>query len=431
MRIVRFIDLSHPFEECDLCGIPRNRRSGTAAGECKEEGGGGDEETARDAPTGNNSTRLRLLNQAASKLRIAACGVYPEREVALKLAEIRCEQVQLELNGAALRVTAGRAFEELRSFPRDGKIGTTTASSVAVGGRGGSSESSETIDAMLVRLAVELAGALLGNLHLGAEDGVNVLRDGLVRTRGVGSSVKPPVQLMEPGVRASLGDRIVRWGIEQWGDEGERGKHVVSFEAFVNGPLALLVGCGVEGAAEEDEAGEEKKGNSESSVESIACGGEGRRRLVEAREWATKKVAVATLRDFAKCVGLSADKNVEEGVECDERGQITKIQWKKKNLNGNMDMIGDVLERMPRLQLLDLSQNNALTGTCGVLCLSSLFNSKAFRGKEKKKRRGLVIRTPFTSESTAQPHTLPHSSRSPSSSVRLPFRRGCRQDRAP
>jgi hypothetical protein len=80
-------------------------------------------------------------------------------------------------------------------------------------------------------------------------------------------------------------------------------------------------------------------------------------------------VAVATLRDFAKCVGLAADKNVEEGVECDERGQITKIQWKRKNLNGNLDMLGDELERMPRLQLLDLEGNNSLTGKCVCICV--------------------------------------------------------------
>jgi hypothetical protein len=90
---------------------------------------------------------------------------------------------------------------------------------------------------------------------------------------------------------------------------------------------------------------------------------------VEAREWATKKVAVATLRDFAKCVGLAADKNVEEGVECDERGQIIKITWKRKNLNGNLSMLGDVLERMPLLQVLDLSENNLFKGKIINVCV--------------------------------------------------------------
>jgi hypothetical protein len=349
----------------------------------KGSGGGGSQQ---DFAT-NVATRLRLLNQAAAKLRIAARGVFPDQYVALKLAEIRCEQVQLELNGAALRVTAGRAFEELRSFPRDGKIGTTTASSVAVGGRGGSSESSETIDAMLVRLAVELAGALLGNSNLGAEDGVNVLRDGLVRTRGVGSSVRPPVQLMEPGVRESLGDRIVRWGIDQWGDEGEREKHVVAFEAFVNGPLALLVGCGTEEEGGGGEAGEEKKGNiDENSVESIACGDKGVNCLEEAREWIKEMMVVETLKDFAKCVGVldGAGGNSREGVTFDGERQVMKIEWKEKNLNGNLDRLGDLgdllAEKMPRLQVLDLSDNSSLTGDIAQLNLPVGMQTVEFEG---------------------------------------------------
>jgi hypothetical protein len=170
---------------------------------------------------------------------------------------------------------------------------------------------------------------------------------------------------MDERARVELGDRIVQWGIEQWG-ENEMDKHVVAFEAFVNGPLALLVGCGVEGAAAEDEAGEEKKGNSENSDQSIACGGEGRRLLAEAREWITKKMVGETLKDFAKCVGLAADKNVEEGAEFAGEGQNTKIEWKEKNLNGNLDRFGDLAEKMPRLLVLDLSDNTALTGNVCV-----------------------------------------------------------------
>ena len=67
---------------------------------------------------------------------------------------------------------------------------------------------------MLLRLAVDLAEAVMDNPNMKAEDGANVLLDGLVKTR-VGSSVKSPAQLMtRPGDRETLGDRIVRWGIE-------------------------------------------------------------------------------------------------------------------------------------------------------------------------------------------------------------------------
>jgi hypothetical protein len=161
-----------------------------------------------------------------------------------------------------------------------------------------------------------------------------------------------------------LGDRIVQWGIKQWGDEGKREKHVVAFEAFVNGSLAMLVGCGVE-------AGEEKKGNSENSDQSITCGGEGERCLADARDWIAKKMVVETLKDFAKCVGLEggADGDSRAGVEFDGEGQITKIEWAEKNLNGNLDRLGDLAERMPRLLVLDLSGSQGLTGTCVLVCL--------------------------------------------------------------
>ena len=81
-----------------------------------------------------------------------------------------------------------------------------------------------------------------------AEDGVDVLLDGLVKTR-VGSSVKSPAQLMAADVRATLGDRIVRWGIEHgdWGTgDEEKEKRVVEMDAFIHGPLATLVGCGAD-----------------------------------------------------------------------------------------------------------------------------------------------------------------------------------------
>ena len=143
------------------------------------------------------------------------------------------------------------AFDELRAFPHDeGGVADRDDAS-----EGGESKATEEMDSAQ-HAAVELANALLDNPNLKAEDGVDVLLDGLVKTR-VGSSVKPPVQLMTSGDREMLGDRIVRWGIEHgdWGtDDEEKAATVVAFDAFVNGSLAALVGPSVEEQRGEAEA---------------------------------------------------------------------------------------------------------------------------------------------------------------------------------
>jgi hypothetical protein len=207
-----------------------------------------------------------------------------------------------------------------------------------------------------------------------AEDGANVLLDGLVKTR-IGSSVKPPARLMTSGDREKLGDRIVRWGIEHgdWGtDDEEKAATVVAFDAFVNGSLAALVGPSVEGERGEVEAGggEEKEGKDgvggcDSSIQNLTCGVDGGKLLADKREWIKKMMVVVTLKDFAKCVGLSADADVMDGVtrEFGEKGHITKMEWKKRSLNGNLDKFTDLATRMPRLQVLDLSENRDLKGT--------------------------------------------------------------------
>jgi hypothetical protein len=203
-----------------------------------------------------------------------------------------------------------------------------------------------------------------------AEDGANVLLDGLVKTR-IGSSVKPPAQLMTSGDREMLGDRIVRWGIEHgdWGtDDEEKAAKVVAFDAFVNGSLAALVGPSVEGERGDGEAegGEEKEGKEgggDSSIQNLTCGVDGGKLLADKREWIMKMMVVETLKDFAKCVGLPDEYDIMDGVEFDEKGQITKIDWKKKGLNGNLDKFKDLATRMPRLKVLDLYQNLALKGT--------------------------------------------------------------------
>ena len=73
-------------------------------------------------------------------------------------------------------------------------------------------------------------------------------------------------------------------------------------------------------------------------------------------------------------MGLSADADVMEltvyrggtqGVtrEFGEKGHITKIEWMNKSLNGNLDKFKDLAKRMPRLQVLNLSDNRDLKGT--------------------------------------------------------------------
>ena len=74
-------------------------------------------------------------------------------------------------------------------------------------------------------------------------------------------------------------------------------------------------------------------------------------------------MVVETLKVFAKCVGLNLDEyDIMDGVEFGEKGQIAKIEWDRKSLNGNLDKFKDLATRMPRLQALDLSENKALKG---------------------------------------------------------------------
>jgi hypothetical protein len=173
----------------------------------------------------------------------------------------------------------------------------------------------------------------------------------------------------------------------------------VELDAFVNGPLATLVGCGADAAdaavVEAKEGGggeqeEEKEGKCDNNIiqSVVACGDGGRDDMTKAREWIATKMVVVTLKEFAVCVGLAggAGGDIKDGVEFDEEGHITKIDWKEKNLNGNLSTLGDVVKRMPRLRVLDLSNNDALTGSCGVLCLFALL--KGVSWKEKTKRRG-------------------------------------------
>ena len=100
-------------------------------------------------------------------------------------------------------------------------------------------------------------------------------------------------------------------------------------------------------------------------IQSVECGDGGRDDMTKMREWIATKMVVVTLKEFAECVGLAggAGGDIKDGVEFDEEGHITKIDWTRKNLNGNLSTLGDVLKRMPRLQVLDLSYNEALTGT--------------------------------------------------------------------
>jgi hypothetical protein len=294
----------------------------------------------------------------------------------MELSKVRIEQLKLEPDGKDLRETARMAFDELRAFPHDeGVVADRDDAS-----EGGECKATEEMDSAQ-HAAVELANALLDNPNLKAKDGVDVLLDGLVKTR-VGSSVKPPAQLMAADVRATLGDRIVRWGIEHgdWGsDDAEKEERVVEIDMFINGPLATLVGCGADtadaavveakegGGEEQEDEEEEKEGKCANNniIQSVKCGEGGRDDMTKAREWTAKNMVVVTLKEFAKCVGLAggAGGDIKDGVEFDEEGHITKIEWKAKNLNGNLSTLGDVLKRMPRLQVLDLRHNRGFKGT--------------------------------------------------------------------
>ena len=237
------------------------------------------------------------------------------------------------------------AFEELRAFPHDeddegGKIDT-------------------------VQLAVNLAEALLKNPNLQPKDGAEVLFHGLVNKR-VGSAVAA-IEEMDKGTRTDLGDRIVRWGIEHphWGmDAAEKQNNAKSFSAFVHGSLATLIVNGPEDA--------------------MWCGVKGKERLVKARERAQQGIVIQTLKEFAAAVGLlgGADGDVMDGVTFDEEGEITKIEWEGKGLNGDLNKFDDLGGRMPRLEVLDLQDNAVLDGDVAKLRLPEGMKKITFKGCE-------------------------------------------------
>jgi hypothetical protein len=173
-----------------------------------------------------------------------------------------------------------------------------------------------------------------------------------------------------------LGDRIVRWGIEHgdWGtDDKEMAATGEAGDALGTGARAALVGPSAEGESGdgETEGGEEKEGKEggggDSGIQNITCGDDGGKLLADKREWIKEMMVVETLMEFAKCVGLNLDEyELMDGVtrEFGEKGHITKIKWSAgKGLSGNLDKFTDLATRMPRLQVLDLSQNSALKGT--------------------------------------------------------------------
>ena len=101
------------------------------------------------------------------------------------------------------------------------------------------------------------------------------------------------------------------------------------------------------------------------------CGVEGKERLTKARERARRGMIIQTLREFAAAVGLlgGADGDVKDGVTFDEDGDIIKIEWANKGLNGDLDKFEDLGGRMPRLEVLDLDGNADLDGDVAKLRL--------------------------------------------------------------
>ena len=144
----------------------------------------------------------------------------------------------------------------------------------------------------------------------------------------------------------------MQWGIAhaEWGnDDEERGANK-AFGAFLNGPpLAALVG---------GEGG-------------VVCSAMGAADLVSAKELTARGAVITTLQEFAVCVGLEGggEGDIREGVTFEEE-QITEIIWKKMNLNGNLNLLEGLLLKMPRIRVLDLGGNSALTG---MWCVNSVF----------------------------------------------------------
>jgi hypothetical protein len=176
-----------------------------------------------------------------------------------------------------------------------------------------------------------------------------------------------------------------------------------------------------EGGGGEQE--EEKEGKCDNNIiQSVKCGEGGRDDMTKAREWIATKMVAVTLKEFAVCVGLAdgADGDIKDGVEFDEEGHITKIDWKEKNLNGNLDHFKDLARRMPRLQALDLSDNFALKGDLaqwhlpvGMKDLN--LGSTAVTGKATSELKATSQILKYGFILPVQPHALLHSSFSPPS----------------
>jgi hypothetical protein len=134
----------------------------------------------------------------------------------------------------------------------------------------------------------------------------------------------------------------------------------------VDGPLATLIENGSEDAA----------------ILFPWCGVKGKERIVEARERVRKGRVFQTLKDFAVAVGLTggADGDVMDGVTFDEEGEITKIEWVKKGLNGDLSKFDDLRGRMPRLEVLDLKDNTDLDCDVAKLRLPEGMKKMNFKG---------------------------------------------------
>ena len=61
----------------------------------------------------DTATKSRLVYQAVSKLRTAMGGVFPDLEVAMRLAAVRCKHIQFETEVEVVKNTVLKSFEEL------------------------------------------------------------------------------------------------------------------------------------------------------------------------------------------------------------------------------------------------------------------------------------------------------------------------------
>jgi hypothetical protein len=303
----------------------------------------------KQSDIGNAYARLRLLDQAASKLRIAARGVFPDEEVASKLTKIRLEQARLETNPEILLAVAAAAFEEIVSFPYDWSP----------------------------RVAVDLAEVLLDNTEFAqwfAHPRWGRDAEGKMENIDEFKACLSGQFLYEQckqhnRLEVFIGDYFYTDELHPLIEKLWADLTVVNNESRCDARRLFKI---LVPHLKDRRQREQTFGLADDATIPVSwCGDEGDACLAKTRDWIQKESAISksgvvkTLKEFAICVGLSggADGEIREGVEFDMEGQITEISWGFKGLNGKLDDFQNLRAKMPKLRVLELYRNPSLTGT--------------------------------------------------------------------